>query len=109
MKYKETVIIVLQNQTSIKLKAATLEKIDSEYSFVVEVAKKNIPKISQNISGVTLNDYLSKWEDALSDKSMLKTLVADNSDYGFDMWQINPFTGIFSPKERWNILRGKHE
>ena len=107
MKYKETVIIVLQNQTSIKLKAATLEKIDSEYSFVVEVAKKNIPKISQNINGVTLNDYLSRWEDALSDKSMLKTLVADNSDYGFDMWQINPFTGIFSPKERWNILRGK--
>ena len=107
MKYKETVIIVLQNQTSIKLKAATLEKIESDYSFVVEVAKKNIPKISQNINGVTLNDYLSRWEDALSDKSMLKTLVADNSDYGFDMWQINPFTGIFSPKERWNILRGK--
>jgi len=69
MAYKETVITVLQNQTSIKLKAATLEKIDSEYSFV----------------------------------------VADNSDYGFDMWQINPFTGIFSPKERWNILRGKNE
>jgi hypothetical protein len=38
---------------------------------------------------------------------MLMTLVADDSDYGFDMWQINPFTGIFSPKERWNILRGK--
>ena len=107
MKYKETVIIVLQNQTSIKLKAATLEKIESEYSFVVEVAKKNIPKISQSISGVILHDYLSIWEDALSDKSKLKVLVADNSDYGFDIWQINPFTGIFSPKERWNILRDK--
>jgi len=106
---KETVIVVLQNQTSIKLKAATLEKIESEYSFVVEVARKNIPRISQSINGAVLDDYLSKWEDALSDKSMLMTLVADNSDYGFDMWQINPFTGIFSPKERWNILRGKHE
>jgi len=104
---KETVIIVMQNQTSIKLKAATLEKIESEYSFVVEVARKNIPRISQSIHGDVLDDYLSKWEDALSDKSMLMTLVADNSDYGFDMWQINPFTGIFSPKERWNILRGK--
>ena len=100
-------ITVLQNKTSIKLKAATLEKIESEYSFVVAIARKNIPKISQSISGDVLDDYLSKWEDALSDKSMLMTLVADNSDYGFDMWQINPFTGIFSPKERWSILRGK--
>jgi len=33
-------------------------------------------------------------------------IVSDNSGYGFDMWQINPFTGIFSPKERWSILRG---
>ena len=102
-------ITVTQNQTSIKLKAATLEKIETDYSYVIEVAKKNIPKIGQSISGVALNDYLSIWEDALSDKSMLKALVADNSDYGFDMWQINPFTGIFSPEERWNILRGKHE
>ena len=100
---------MLQNQTSIKLKAATLKKIESEYSFVIEVARKNIPKLSQSINGVVLDGYLSKWEDALSDKSLLKALVADNSDYGFDMWQINPFTGIFSPKERWNILRGKHE
>jgi len=101
------VTIVLQNQTSIKLKAATLEKIETEYSFVVEVARKNIPRISQSISGDVLVDYLLKWEDALSDKTMLMTIVADNSEYGFDMWQINPFTGIFSPKERWNILRGK--
>ena len=97
---------MLQNQTSIKLKAATLEKIETEYSFVVEVARKNIPRISQSINGDVLDDYLLKWEDALSDKTKLMTLVADNSDYGFDMWQINPFTGIFSPKERWNILRG---
>jgi len=106
---KKTVIIVLQNQTSIKLKAATLKKIETEYSFVVEVARKNIPRISQSINGDVLDDYLLKWEDALSDKTKLMTLVADNSDYGFDMWQINPFTGIFSPKERWNILRGKNE
>jgi len=30
---KEAVIIVLQNQTSIKLKAATLEKIETGFSF----------------------------------------------------------------------------
>ena len=100
-------IIVLQNQTTIKLKAATLDKIESEYLFVVEVAGKNIQKLSQSITGDVLIEYLSKWEDALSDKSMLMTLVADNSCYGLDMWQINPFTGIFSPKERWNILRGE--
>ena len=91
---------MLQNLTSIKLKAATLEKIESDYLYVVEVARNNIPKISKSINGVVLEDYLSKWEEALSDKSMLINLVADNSDYGFDMWQINPFTGIFSPKER---------
>jgi len=94
------VFTVLQNLTSIKLKAATLEKIESDYLYVVEVARNNIPKISKSINGVVLEDYLSKWEEALSDKSMLINLVADNSDYGFDMWQINPFTGIFSPKER---------
>ena len=102
-------IIVLHSQTSVKLKAATLEKIETDYSFIVEVAGKNIPRIRQGINGDVLDDYLSKWEEALSDKTILMTLVADNSDYGFDMWQINPFTGIFSPKERWNILRGKHE
>ena len=98
---------VSKNQTSIKLKAATLDKIKMDYSYVVEVARNNIPKISKSINGDVLDEYLSKWEEALSNKSMLLSLVADNSDYGFDMWQINPFTGIFSPKERWNILRGK--
>ena len=98
---------MLQNQTSIKLKEATLNKIETEYSFVIDVAGKNIPKIRENIKGDALREYLSKWEDALLDKSMLTSLVADNSDYGFDMWQINPFAGIFSPKERWSILRGE--
>jgi len=93
------------SQTSIKLKAATLEKIETDYPFVVEVAKKNIPKISKNISGDVLHKYLTEWEAALSDKRMLMTLVADNTTYGFDLWQINPFTGIFSPQERWDILR----
>ena len=99
-------IIMTQSRTSVKLKAATLKKIESDYSFVVEVAKKNIPRISQTISGNVLHSYLSKWEDALLDKYMLMAIVSDNSGYGFDMWQINPFTGIFSPKERWSILRG---
>ena len=95
------------NQTTIKLKAATLEKIKTDYPFVVGVAKKNIPKIRKTVSGDVLQQYLSKWEDALADKGMLTTLVADNTAYGLDMWQINPFTGIFTPKERWAILRGE--
>ena len=95
------------SQTSIKLKAATLNRIVADYPFVVEVAKKNIQKISKAISGDVLHKYLLTWENALSAQSKLMALVADNTAYGFDMWQINPFTGIFSPKERWDILRGE--
>jgi len=91
--------------TSIKLKAATLEKIDEDYFFVVEVASRNISKISKNISGEVLHRYLTEWENALSNKDVLKSIVSDNTELGFDMWQINPFTGIFTPKERWDILR----
>ena len=93
------------SQTTIKLKAATLAKIETDYPLVVEIARKNIPKISNTISGDVFHKYLSQWEGALADKHMLMALVADNTAYGLDMWQINPFTGIFSPKERWSILK----
>ena len=93
------------SQTSIKLKAATLKKIESDYPFVISVAKRNIPKLRDSISGNVMHQYLSTWEDALMDKDTLLSVVADQSVYGFDLWQINPFTGIFTPKERWDVLR----
>ena len=93
------------SQTSIKLKTATLKKIESDYAFVVSVAKRNIPKLRDSISGDVMHKYLSVWEDALLDKETLLSVVADQSIYGFDLWQINPFTGIFTPKERWAVLR----
>ena len=95
------------NPTSAKLKAATLKRIEADYPSVVEIAKRNVKKIGETISGDVLHKYLSDWEDALSDKCALMAIVDDNTTYGLDMWQINPFTGIFSPKERWDILRGE--
>ncbi|MCL2249495.1 MAG: hypothetical protein FWC13_09505 [Oscillospiraceae bacterium] len=93
--------------TSAKLKTATIAKIKSDYLAVKEVAINNIDKIDAKISGDILREYLQVWSKALNDKDILIELVADESAYGYDLWQINPFTGIFSPKERWEVLRNK--
>ncbi|MCL2655626.1 MAG: hypothetical protein FWD65_08080 [Coriobacteriia bacterium] len=93
------------NNTSHKIKMAMLAKTDSDYPLVVEVARKNLPKVRAHISGSLMYEYLNQWEKALSDKEQLKKLIADESSFGYDLWQINPFCGVFSQKERLRILR----
>ena len=93
--------------TSAKLKTATIAKINADYLAVKKVAINNIEKIDAKISGDFLREYLQVWAKALNDKDELIKLVADETTYGYDLWQINPFTGIFSPKERWEVLRRK--
>ena len=85
---------------------ALLTKIDNDYHFVVEVAKRNFPKVRERISGEIMYKYLDQWMVALNDKNSLKLLIADESDYGLDLWQISPFAGVFTSEERWAIIKG---
>jgi len=93
--------------TTHKLKMALLAKIDDDYHFVAEVAGRNLPGIREKVSGEVMHRYLDQWGDALSDQGTLKLLIADESDYGLALWHVAPFTGVFSPRERWAILRGE--
>jgi hypothetical protein len=92
-------------RTTHKLKTALLQKVEEQYPFVVEVALNNIPKVREHISGSIEFAYLSAWQDALSDKTKLKELISDESVEGLSCWQVAPFAGVFTPQERWDILR----
>ena len=94
------------SKTTHRLKTALLRKVDSDYPYVVEVGMSNIPAVRDKISGDIMHRYLDYWADALHDKKKLKILIADESDYGLSLWQIAPFAGVFTPQERWAILRG---
>jgi len=54
------------SNTTHRLKRGLLEKVDFDYSFVVEVATRNLPKVHNRIAGV------------------------------------------FTPQERWDILKGRN-
>jgi hypothetical protein len=95
------------SKTTHRLKKALLAKIDDGYLFVVEVAKHNFPKVRERISGEIMHKYLDQWMDALNNKDILKALIADESDFGLDLWQISPFAGVFTSRERWAILKGE--
>jgi len=93
------------SKTTHKLKSALLRKVDADYPYVVEVGQSNIPVVRDKVSGDIMYRYLDSWVDALQDRDALITLIADESDYGLAMWQIAPFAGVFTPEERWAILK----
>jgi hypothetical protein len=92
-------------RTTHKLKTALLQKVDAQYPVVVEVALRNISRVREKISGSAEFAYLDAWQDALSDKAKLKELISDESVEGLSCWQVAPFAGVFTPQERWDILR----
>ncbi|MDR1088486.1 MAG: hypothetical protein LBL23_04370 [Coriobacteriales bacterium] len=92
-------------RTTQKLKTALLDRLDDQYSFIVELALRNIPQIESRLSGDIEFAYLQKWRDALPHRDDLRQLIADNSDDGLSAWQLAPFAGVFTPQERWEILR----
>ena len=92
-------------RTTLKLKEALLNKVDEQYSDVVSIAQQNIAKSRQHVSGSIMHAYLDAWSVALSDKETLKEMISDTTDEGLSIWQVAPFAGVFSPKERWQILR----
>jgi len=92
-------------RTTMKLKEAMLLKTEEQYPQFVPIAKRNIETTKQRISGEIELKYLENWNKALSDKEALKRMIADTSDEGMSHWQLAPFAGIFTPEERWLILR----
>jgi hypothetical protein len=99
-------------RTTHKLKTALLRKVDEQYPLVLEVAERNIPKVRERISGTVEFAYLDAWQEALSSRADLKRLIKDETDEGLSLWQLAPFAGVFTPQERWDILRkepGSHE
>jgi hypothetical protein len=54
-----------------------LQKLDTQYPFVVCVAQRNIPKIRQKISGSIEFAYLDAWQQALNNKDHLIEMIAD--------------------------------
>jgi hypothetical protein len=40
---------------------------------------------------------------------IIKEMIADTSDEGLSCWQVAPFAGVFTSKERWEILTGRNE
>jgi hypothetical protein len=52
------------------------------------------------------NPYLDRWESILqTDWDAIKTVLLDNSDQAAALRQNNPFCGILTPRERWEIYR----
>jgi hypothetical protein len=99
-------------RTTHKLKTALLQKVDEQYPLVVEVAVRNLPRVREKVSGAVEFAYLDTWQNALTDKEALRRLIEDETDEGLSLWQLAPFAGIFTPQERWDILRresGNHE
>ncbi|MDR2109334.1 MAG: hypothetical protein LBP28_07760 [Coriobacteriales bacterium] len=92
-------------RTTHRLKRALLKKVDSSYPQVVAVARRNLPRLRSTVSGAVEYAYLDNWENALGDKATLRALIGDESDEGLSAWQVAPFAGVFSPRERWDILR----
>ena len=93
-------------RTTLRLKHAMLDKVDKQYPLVVDIARQNIEKSKQNISGDIQFEYLNCWGNALSDKETLIRMIEDTSEEGLSAWQVAPFAGVFSSEERWLILKG---
>ncbi|GHT79265.1 hypothetical protein FACS1894104_3670 [Actinomycetota bacterium] len=72
---------------------------------MVAVALRNIPKVRAKISESVEFAYLDAWQEALVNKTKLKKLISDESVEGLSCWQVAPFAGVFTPQERWDILR----
>jgi hypothetical protein len=92
-------------RTTHRLKRALLEKVDSGYPQMVAVARRNLPRLRGKVSGAVEHAYLDAWARALDDRAELRALIDDESDEGLSAWQVAPFAGVFTPRERWDILR----
>lgn len=52
------------------------------------------------------NPYLDRWETILqADWDTIKALLLEDSDEAAALRQNNPFCGILTPRERWDIYR----
>jgi hypothetical protein len=95
--------------TSILLKRSLAEKLadDVEYQRIVDLARANLVFSRTAIQGRAEHAYLDEWTAALDDRQRLIEMAKDTSPRGMSLWQVGPFCGVWTPKERWDVLRDK--
>jgi hypothetical protein len=93
--------------TSILLKRSLAEKLTSnaECQRIVNLARANLSFSRAAVRGCAEHAYLDEWAIALDDRQRLIEMVEDTSPRGMSLWQVGPFCGVWTPKERWDVLR----
>jgi hypothetical protein len=93
--------------TSILLKRSLAKKLtdDAEYQRIVDLARANLTFSRSAVRGRAEHAYLDEWATALDDKQRLIEMAEDTSPRGMSLWQVGPFCGVWTPKERWDALR----
>jgi len=101
----------MSEHTTRLLKRSLLSKLDNdaEYAHVITTARKNLPRFYNSVRGHMSRVYLDTWRDALDDREKLKALVDDMSTEGLSLWQLAPFVGVWTPRERWDVLRSESD
>lgn len=91
-----------------KLLVAIKEKIASDYEYAIKKSKVNLLHIKNKVSGKSADYWMRFWQEQIDSVESIKKfiekfeLINDNDD---DLWQVAPFAGILSPKERWEALK----
>lgn len=71
------------------------------------VARRNIPKIRQNVSGAGPVGLVNEWEQLISGPvNVLLSAMLDESRHGSELRQNTPFAGVLSQDERLSVIRG---
>jgi hypothetical protein len=91
------------DRRSLALMEAVAEKIDQDPE------KKGLEKARRVCARwVEMHDnpYLKQWQSILTESwEDIKKILLDKSEEANALRQCNPFCGILSPRERWNIYR----
>lgn len=80
---------------------------DYPSDLIREKGLEHLPRIRRKVGGSYYRDLVSDWESALrdSDPDRMRSIALDESQYGIDMRQINPFQGVMSQQDLMNVIK----
>lgn len=91
------------DKRSLAMMEAIIEKIEKDPQ------KKGLEKARSVCSRwleMHNNPYIKRWHEILNGEwEDIKKIMLDQSEEAIALRQCNPFCGILTPKERWNIYR----
>lgn len=95
------------DQRSLDLARAIVEKIDRDPDRKgLEKARATCRRWLQQRQEAAIHEWIEilerPWEE-------IRAILLDESDEGQRLRQSDPFTGILTPQERWEIYRAHHE